>query len=194
MPGIETDKFEKVLVSSATELRDWLAKNHEQDKSVWLVTFLKHVGEKYVSREEVLDELLCFGWIDGIRRKLDTDQTMQLISPRKTQYWAKSYKDRVAKLKKSGRMCKAGNDVVAEAKKNGLRTFMDDVDALIVPEDLSRRLNKSKKAVTHFESSSPSYRRNVLRWVKLSKTDTTRKKRINKIFEFAKRNEKIPQM
>ena len=194
MPRIKTENFEKVFVNSAAELRDWLAKNYEQEQSVWLVTFLKHVEEKYVSREEVLDELLCFGWIDGIRRKFDTDKTMQLISPRKTQYWAKSYKNRVAKLKKLGRMHKAGNDVVAEAKRSGLWTFMDDVDALVVPEDLRLRLKKSKKATIHYESSSPSYRRNLLRWLKLAKTDATRKKRIDKIFEFAKRNEKIPQM
>ena len=136
----------------------------------------------------------CFGWIDGIRRKLDDTQTMQLISPRKPQYWAKSYKDRVAKLTKAKRMHQSGKDSVAEGKRNGLWTFMDDVDALIVPDDLGHRLQKSKKATKHFDASSQSYRRNVLRWLKLAKTDATRKKRIEKIFEFASRNEKIPQM
>ena len=119
---------------------------------------------------------------------------MQLISPRKTQYWAKSYKDRVAKLSKSKLLHQSGKASVAQGKRSGLWTFMDDVDALIIPDDLVKRLRKSKVAVRNFETSSPSYRRNILRWIKLAKTEPTRKKRIEKVFEFAKRNEKILQM
>ena len=194
MAAIKTENFEKVTVESAGQLRNWLLKNFEHEQSVWLVTFLKQVEEKYVSRDEVLDELVCFGWIDGIRRKLDSQRTMQLISPRKTQYWAKSYKDRVGRLTQSGRMHASGLQSVATAKKNGLWTFMDDVDALVIPDDLSRQLRKRKTAIVNFESSSPSYRRNVLRWLKLAKTETTRRKRIQKIFDFTSRNERIPQM
>ncbi|MEO1444561.1 MAG: hypothetical protein AAFV33_29480, partial [Chloroflexota bacterium] len=127
-----TDNFEKVTVTSSAELRAWLEANHEQDNSVWLVTYKKHMNEKYVSTEQILDEVLCFGWIDGIRRKLDDDRTMQLIAPRKTQHWAKSYKDRVARLEAEGRMHPAGLKVIEESKQNGLWTFMDDVDALIM--------------------------------------------------------------
>ena len=71
---------------------------------------------------------------------------------------------------------------------------MDDVDALIIRKDLADCLRENKNATGHFESSPPSYRRNVLRWRKIAKTDKTRRKRIEKIFEFASRNEKIPQM
>lgn len=95
---IKTDNFEKVEISSVEELRTWLELHHQQKESIWVVTFKKHINHKYVSRGEVLDEILCFGWIDGIRRKLDEDRTMQLLSPRKAQHWAKSYKDRAKKL------------------------------------------------------------------------------------------------
>ena len=74
---IKTENFEKVHIDSAEDLREWLTEHHAQEESVWSVTYKKSVPNKYVSREEVLDELLCFGWIDGIRRKLDTDRTMQ---------------------------------------------------------------------------------------------------------------------
>ena len=95
---VKTDRFEKIEVHSQEALRTWLLNNHRQKESIWLVTFKKHHPNKYVSREEVLDEILCFGWIDGIRRKLDEDKTMQLLSPRKAQHWAKSYKDKAKKL------------------------------------------------------------------------------------------------
>lgn len=190
----KTDNFDKVEVASAAELRTWLEANHEQDASVWLVTYKKHIADRYVSTEEILDEVLCFGWIDGIRRKLDDDRTMQLIAPRKAQHWAKSYKDRVAKLEKQGRMHPAGLKAIEESKRNGLWNFMDDVDALIIPEDFAEALTTHHPGLENFEASAPSYRRNVLRWIKLAKTDTTRAKRIQKAAEFAAKDEKLPQM
>jgi len=189
---IKTENFEKVEVTSTQQLRDWLEANHSQKESVWLVTYKKHMGEKYVSVQNILDEVLCFGWIDGIRRKLDDDRTMQLISPRQTQHWAKSYKDRVAKLIKEGRMHPAGLEVIAESKRNGLWTFMDDVDALIKPDDLIEALNLNPPANEHFDTFSQSSRRNILRWIKLAKAPETRAKRIKETAVLAAQNQKIP--
>ena len=58
---IKTDNFDKVEITSVEELRNWLVDNYDQDKGVWIVTFKKSEGDKYVSKEEVLDELICFG-------------------------------------------------------------------------------------------------------------------------------------
>lgn len=190
----ETDKYQQVEVTSQAELRAWLEANHSQDGSVLLVTYKKHIADQYVSTEQILDEILCFGWIDGRRYKLDDDRTMQLIAPRKTQYWAKTYKDRVARLEKEGKMHPAGVQSIAESKRNGLWDFMDDVDALIIPDDLMAALKARPPARENFEAAAPSYRRNVLRWIKLAKTDKTRAKRLAKTADFAARDEKIPQM
>jgi len=190
----KTENFEKVEVASVAALRDWLESNHTQDESIWLVTYKKHVEGKYVSKEDILDELLCFGWIDGIRRKLDDDRTMQLITPRKTQYWAKSYKDRVARLESEGRMHPSGIAVVEAGKQNGLWNFMDDVDALIMPDDLVEALEARSPALENFKAFSPSSRRNVLRWIKLAKKPATRAKRIEKTATLAEQNKKVPQM
>ncbi|MFD0915481.1 YdeI family protein [Pseudahrensia aquimaris] len=191
----KTEDYEQVEVTNAAQLRDWLEANHAQDASIWLVTWKKDAApQKYVSREEVLDEILCFGWIDGIRRKLDDTRTMQLLSRRKTQHWAKSYKDRVAKLTEEGRMHESGLRSVEEAKKSGLWTFMDDVDALIVPDDLRAALVAHPPAEANFDAMAPSYRRNVLRWVKLAKTPATREKRIAEAAKTSRSGDKIPQM
>lgn len=137
---IKTENFEKVEVASQEELRMWLEKNHSQEESVWFVTYKKEVPDKYISTSEVLDELLCFGWIDGIRRKLDDTRTMQLISPRKTQHWTKTHKDRAQKLIDADLMQPAGFASIEAGKKSGLWHFMDDVDALIIPRDLTEVL------------------------------------------------------
>jgi uncharacterized protein YdeI (YjbR/CyaY-like superfamily) len=74
---------EQVQVESRAELRQWLAKNHERKEGVWLITFKKSAGDKYVSWDDLVQEVICFGWIDGQARKLDADRSMQWIAPRK---------------------------------------------------------------------------------------------------------------
>jgi len=189
---IKTENFEKIEVASQVELREWLLQNHQSPDSYWLVTFKKSVPQKYVSREAVLDELLCFGWIDGIRRKLDADRTMQLISPRKTQHWAQTYKDRAARLIKEKRMHEAGLQSIEHSKAAGLWNFMEDVDQLMIPDDLAKALRNYPGATEFFDSINDSSKRFVLRWIKLAKTAKTRQKRIEQTAVLASKGEKLP--
>ncbi len=191
---IETDRFAKVVVQSVDELRLWLTANHASQDSVWLVTYKKALPDKYVSRSDVLDELLCFGWIDGIMRKIDDHLVMQLISCRRVQHWAQSYKDRAARLIADQRMQPAGYAAIERSKREGLWEAMAEVDALLIPADLGLAIDASPPARANFEQFAPSYRRNVLRWIKLAKTEPTRAKRIGLTTETAARNEKMPQM
>jgi uncharacterized protein YdeI (YjbR/CyaY-like superfamily) len=189
---IKTENFDKVEISSQEALRSWLMKNHQQPESVWLVTYKKSEQDKYVSRWEVLDELICFGWIDGIRRKLDDKRTMQLISQRKVEHWARTYKERAAKLIDEGKMHYAGLKAIEISKSNGLWNFMDDVDNLIIPKDLSEELSKLAGAADFFYSINDSSKRFVLRWIKLAKTEKTRNNRIKKLAQLSAKGEKLP--
>lgn len=188
---IQTYDFEKVEVTSQENLRRWLEQNHQQKKSVWLVTFKKSIPEKYLSTSQVLDELLCFGWIDGIRRKLDEHRTMQLISPRKVEHWARTYKDRAAKLIEEGKMQKAGFQSIELSKQNGLWDFMEDVDKLIVPNDLQEALDQKPGATEFFYTINDSSKRFLFRWIKLAKTEKTRKARIEQLAELSAKGEKL---
>ena len=172
-------------------MREWLQKNHAQKESVWLVTYKKEVQEKYVSKQEVLDELLCFGWIDGIARKLDDTKTMQLIAPRKVQHWTKTYKDRFAKLEKAKRMTDAGRATVLLSKQNGLWNFMDDVDNLIKPPDFLQALSDNPPATKNFDAFGAASKRFMLRYIKIAKTEATRSKRLNEIALLAKEGKKL---
>ena len=189
---LKTEKFKKVEIKSQAELRNWLENNYAQKEGVWLVTFKKSEQKKYVSRDEVLDELISFGWIDGIRRKLDNTRTMQLISPRRVQHWAKTYKDRAAKLIEENKMHQSGLDSIKQGKESGLWNFMDDVDNLIIPEDLTLALNKLDGAFDFFNTINDSSKRFVLRWIKLAKTEKTRNSRIEKIAILSSNGEKLP--
>ena len=189
---IKTENFEQIEIASSEELRGWLDENYAHAESVWLVTYKKSKPEKYVSRWDVLDELICFGWIDGIRRKLDEHRTMQLISPRKVEHWAKSYKERAARLTNEGKMHVAGLKSIEASKASGLWNFMDDVDNLIVPKDLEEALSAKAVAKEFFYALNDSSKRFALRWLKLAKTEKTRKNRIEKIALLSAKGEKLP--
>ncbi|MFV8352555.1 YdeI/OmpD-associated family protein [Flavobacterium sp. XS2P14] len=188
---VKTENFENLEITTAAQLREWLQNNHTQKESIWLVTYKKQVPEKYVSIQEVLDQLLCFGWIDGIRRKLDDERTMQLIAPRKAEHWAQTYKVRFDKLEAVGLVHQSGFLSVLASKNAGLWDFMDDVDNLIVPNDLQAALTKYNEAKLFFNAINDSSKRFVLRWIKLAKTDKTRASRIDQIVQLSLKGEKL---
>ncbi len=192
LSGDQAADFLSVDVTSAEELRAWLLAHHEQEDAVWLITYKKSTPDAYISRDQVLDQLISFGWIDGIRRKLYANRTMQLISPRRAQHWSKTYKDRVEKLLQEDAMHQAGRDSVARSKKSGLWNFMDDVDRLIIPDDLAQSLREMNGAYDFFIDINPSSKRFALRWLKLAKTEKTRTARIKKLTALAVQRKKLP--
>jgi uncharacterized protein YdeI (YjbR/CyaY-like superfamily) len=190
---IPTERFDQVEVTSLAALRAWLAAHHGREEGVWLVRYRK--GEPaFIDRLDVLDELLCFGWVDGLARRLDERRTMQLIAPRRQQAWAQSYKDRAARLEAEGRMEAPGRAAIARSKELGLWDAYAPVDALLVPEDLGSALRGRPAAERFFDAAAPSYRRNVLRWIAGAKRPETRSKRVARTVDLSARGEKVPQM
>lgn len=189
---MDFNKFARVEVQSAAQVWAWLEAHHRQSESVWLVTFKAEERSKYVSRDEVLDALIAYGWIDGRRLKLDEARTMQLIGPRKQQAWAQSYKDRAERLQATGRMQPSGLAVLAAGRASELWAQSDPVDALLDPADLTAAL-QTAGALAWWVKAAPSYRRNILRWIAGAKRDETRRGRIQIAVTHAQRSEKVPQ-
>ena len=183
--------LERVEVGSAEALWAWLEAHHTRAEGVLLVTWKKADPARYVGREAVLDALVAYGWIDGRRYVVDAARTGQLVTPRRVQHWAESYKARAERLMAEGRMQPAGAEAVAAGKASGLWDVMADVDALIVPEDLAAALGPARG---DWDALAPSYRRNVLRWIKLAKTDPTRSKRVAQAAQATRAGERIAQM
>lgn len=191
---IATDAFDKIEVGCVEELDAWLEENHGRDDSVWLITHKKHVTGRYIAMPQVLDALMRHGWVDGIRRKLDADRSMQLIGKRRQQVWAKTYKDRVARLTQEGLMRPWGLAAVERAQQECTWNAMADVDALVVPDDLRAALDLTRSAAPMLDACPPSYRRNVLRWLASARTPETRTKRIAAITDACASGQRLPQM
>jgi uncharacterized protein YdeI (YjbR/CyaY-like superfamily) len=173
-----------VTVRSRAELRAWLDEHHATAKAVWLAAYRKHHPD-YMSPEEGTEELLCWGWINSTPRALDADRSMILIAPRNpASAWSAVNKALVEKARASGAMTPAGEAKIAEAQANGMWDFLNDVDALIDPADLTQALDVTGTAA--FWSAQPrSIRRGALEWIKMAKTPDTRAKRIRDVTDSA---------
>jgi uncharacterized protein YdeI (YjbR/CyaY-like superfamily) len=169
-----------ITVRNRTELRDWLAANHADAGSVWLATFRRHHAD-YLSYEPMVEELLCWGWIDSVSRALDDDRTRVLISPRKvTSAWSALNKAHVERARGSGMMMPSGEAKIAAAKANGMWDFLDDVERLEMPPDLGTALLVAG-AREAWEAYPRSIRRAALEWLKNARTADTRAERIREI-------------
>lgn len=181
--------LEQIEIKSQLELRKWLKANHKQKNSMWLITYKKIDLENYIEYSKIVDELLCFGWIDSLPRKLDVNRKMLRISPRKPKSaWSKINRNKVKELIKSGQMTKAGLKVVEEAKKNGSWHILKSTDNHEVPEDLNMAFKKFSSSLKNFNQFPPSARKAILEWITQAKTSETRCRRIIQTAELAEKN------
>jgi uncharacterized protein YdeI (YjbR/CyaY-like superfamily) len=148
-------------------------------------------AEEHLTTDEVLDALVSFGWIDGVRRRVDAQRTMQLISPRRTKPWARTYKIRAERLIAEGAMHESGLAGVRAARRSGAWDAMNDVDELVIPDDLRDALVAAPPAWDVFSGFPPSVTRNILRWIASAKTAPTRTKRIAATTEEARQGRRV---
>jgi uncharacterized protein YdeI (YjbR/CyaY-like superfamily) len=183
------EHLEQVAIESAGQLRSWLESHHQQTASVWLVVWKKHMGARHIPWPDIVDEALCFGWVDSLPRKLDEDRSMLLLSPRKRgSAWSGINKAKVERLINTGRMTAAGLAKINAAKADGSWAILDDVDRLEKPADLNEALAAYPAASSWFDSFPPSTRRGILEWIKQAKSPETRARRIAETARLAQDN------
>ena len=161
------------------EWRDWLAVHHELKSSVWLVYGKKGSGLPSITWSEAVDEALCFGWIDSIKKPVDKERFMQFFCKRKpNSIWSKINKEKVKRLLAQKLIAKAGLETIKKAKQNGSWTALDAVETLKIPKDLALEFKNSKDAKIFFLGLSKSAKKAILQWIVLAKRAETRQNRI----------------
>jgi uncharacterized protein YdeI (YjbR/CyaY-like superfamily) len=168
--------------ASRAEWRAWLAAHHRDTQGVWLVTWKRHTRRPTVDYEAAVEEALCFGWIDGKFNRVDDDRTQQWFAPRRPRsMWARSNKERVARLEAAGLMAPAGREAVERARANGSWDRMNDIDALVVPRDLEAALAGRAEARSRWDASTASSRRAALAWIGGVKDPSKRAARVERV-------------
>ncbi len=169
--------------------RKWLEKNHSKALYVWLILYRKESGIPSLVYAEVVEEALCFGWIDSKPNKRNEESYFLFIAPRKPKSpWSALNKRRVEKLLKENRITPAGLTKIEAAKKDGSWSALDKVEALTMPMELKKVFTKNKKAFANFDLFPGSVKKQLLYWVESAKTETTRRKRITEIVTKAEKN------
>ena len=173
-----------IYFESAAAFRQWLHANHETAAEV-LVGFHKtHTGRPTLTWSESVDEALCVGWIDGIRRSVDAERYTIRFTPRRPgSVWSRVNVRKIETLTKEGRMLPAGHRAF-EAKQpdDPGYSFADRHHLTFEPDEL-RRFKRSRKAWAFFEAQPPGYRRTALFYVVSAKRKETREKRLLQLIE-----------
>ncbi len=181
------DHYEQVLVTSRAQWREWLEANADTSPGIWLVMPRRGNDHPAPSYDEVVEEALCFGWIDSTVRTRDERFGLQLVTPRKpTSTWSASNKERLSRLIPAGLMTERGLRAIEVAKGNGSWEILDTVERLEVPDDLATALDADPAAREFFDGMPPGIRKQNLYFVVSAKRPETRAARIAKIVTAAR--------
>ncbi len=182
-------EYERIHPETRADWRAWLEEHHDLCPGVFVVQWRSATGRPRVSYEELVEEGLCFGWIDSRAHRLDGQRSMITMTPRRAaSKWSRSNKNRVERLIAEGRMAGAGLRAVEIAKANGSWEALDEVEALVVPDDLVAALAGNPPARLHFEAFTPSAKKLILEWIKSAKRSETRQRRIAETVRLAADN------
>lgn len=186
------DDLEQVVVTSRAELRNWLLRNAGTSASIWLVTYKKSSGKPAPTYDDIVEEALCFGWIDSTVRRRDQETSMILLASRKPHStWSASNKARLERLLPAGLVTPRGLAAIEVAKANGSWSMLDCVDRLEVPDDLAEALDAVPAARTFYEALPPGVRRQVLWYVVSAKRPQTRSRRIAEVVSESAQGKRI---
>ena len=164
---------------SPSEFRRWLEKNHDKAQELWIGFYRKDSGKGGMTYHQALDEALCFGWIDGIRKKIDEFSFTNRFTPRKkNSIWSNVNIAHVARLTREGRMMTPGITAfnAKDDKRAGVYSFERE-KAELEPA-MKKRFRQNAKAWKYFEAQPPYYRRLAAWWIISARRDETREKRL----------------
>ena len=166
-------------IANRAELRAWLERNHSSSHGVQLAVGKKGGHATELTYDDAVDEALCFGWIDGTARKLDAERYTVALTPRRPGgTWARSNKERVARLTQAGLMRPAGLAAVEAAHADGSWDLLTNVEALKMPDDLVAALAKDPAAKSGWERLSTSRKQLALYAIATAKQPQTRARRL----------------
>jgi uncharacterized protein YdeI (YjbR/CyaY-like superfamily) len=167
---------------SAAECRRWLERNHDKVTEQWFGFYRKNSGKRGITYQEALDEALCFGWIDGLKKRVDESSYTYRFTPRKSKsVWSVVNTKRAEELRKLGRMKPPGLTAFAarDPARSGIYSFENEARKLSA--SCEKEFRSHKEAWEFFQAQPPGYRRTASFWVMSAKQEATRLRRLARL-------------
>ena len=183
----------RIKASNRQEWRHWLKENHAREDEVWLVYFKKHTGKSSVSYIDSVKEALCFGWIDGIKKRVDEERYMHRFTPRRAgSKWSPQNIRLAGELIASGEMAEAGLSAFNQ-RVNYDEEFLQAVDVkeIPLPPEMERALKSNQDAWNNFLELAPGYRKQYVGWLISAKRQETRERRLKEAITLLAMNKKL---
>jgi uncharacterized protein YdeI (YjbR/CyaY-like superfamily) len=188
--------MEPTTFERAGDFREWLERHHDSERELWVGYLRKASGKASMTWPESVDEALCFGWIDGIRKRIDAERYMIRFTPRRARsVWSAVNIGRVEALTEGGRMRPAGL-AVFEARRedrSGIYSYEQRAGAVLDPA-YEERFRAKRRAWAWFEARPPSYRQAAIRWVMTAKREETRERRLGTLIGRSAEGRTIPPL
>ena len=184
---------EPIFFHTPVEFRNWLKKNHASSREQWIGFYRKASGRPSITWPESVDEALCVGWIDGLRKTIDAESYKIRFTPRKKESnWSAVNIARVKELTKQGRMQAAGLKAFAlrKAEKSGIYAYENRKTAVLDKAD-EKRFRSNRKAWEFFQRQPPSYRQNVIWVLATAKKAETRRRKLEKLISESEAGRRI---
>ncbi len=198
MPGVgryadgvaKLDPYDVLFPTSPEELRAWLEANHDTADERWVGFRPKASGLPTITWPELVDEVLCVGWIDGIRKPVEGGSAIRITPRREGSHWSARNVGRVAALRAEGRM-RAGGEA-AYGRRREDRTALYSSDRRLDFDDTANEaLAAADGARAYWDRQPPGYRRTATNWVMSAKRPETRAKRLATLIEACERSERV---
>ncbi|HEU4324909.1 MAG TPA: YdeI/OmpD-associated family protein [Roseiflexaceae bacterium] len=182
-----------VFFDSADAFRQWLVEHHAEARELWVGFYKKGAGQTGISYPEAVDQALCFGWIDGVRRSVDEQRYTNRFTPRTSDStWSQVNIRRVGELTEQGLMHQSGLDTFKRRKAGRERLYTHEQEGPQLGE-YEAQLRASEAAWTFFQAQPPSYRRLASWWVVSAKQEATRQRRMAELIRVSEERRRLPQ-
>lgn len=179
-----SEKIDLVIFENEQRFREWLEENHKTSSEIWLGFYKKNSGRKSITYYEALNQALCFGWIDGIRKSIDSETYTNRFTPRKkSSNWSNVNIEKVNKLKELGMMHQAGIEAFEKRDHSKSNTYSFENELKTFEPDHITIFKKDEIAWDFFEKQAPSYKKTCIHWINSAKISETRSNRLNKLIE-----------
>lgn len=177
---------------SSSEFRKWLEKNHAIETDLWVGFYKIKSGIKSITYQEAVDQALCFGWIDGIKKKVDElSYTHRFTSRKSNSNWSSTNIKRVGELSRLGLMHPSGIKIFNRRDKEKIKQYSIERKIQTLDKSYIQIFQKQEKAWNFFLSQAPSYQKLASLWVMSAKKEETRVRRLNILIEDSENNRKL---